>query len=389
MRLGVNYVPRGSWFYGWVRLDRAAIRDDLAAIAEIGADHVRIFPLWALLQPNRSFIDPAAIDDVLTVVDEAGRAGLTVTVDALQGHLSSYDFLPSWVLSWHRRNIFTDPDVVAAEKELIRTLGRALDGHEAAEGISVGNEIIQFAAPRHPHPCMLTSKQAKEWGERMIGAAKESFPTGRHTVSFDDDLLFDPDHPFTPDVGIHCGDLITVHSWIFGRLGPALGADHPRLALLARYLLELQAAWASAEGVSKPLWLQEVGAPLTYLSAEAAPEFLTHTLEAARAVDGLEAVTWWCSHDVSRTLADFPVVEYDLGLFDADGNLKPIGRAFAEFAARKDEATPPPPNDTIALPGLREDGARESVRPDGPIFDAWASAIEAGQPRRLAVKEDA
>ena len=66
MRFGVNYTPRVGWFHSWLDLDPALVCDDMAAIRSLGADHVRIFPLWPLLQPNRALIWPAAIDDVLT-----------------------------------------------------------------------------------------------------------------------------------------------------------------------------------------------------------------------------------------------------------------------------------------------------------------------------------
>lgn len=44
-------------------------------------------------------------------------------------------------------------------------------------------------------------------------------------------------------------------------------------------------------------------------------------------------VTWWCSHDVDRSLADYPELEYTLGLFDSAGRAKPIAEAFAAAIA--------------------------------------------------------
>ncbi|MDU0967943.1 MAG: hypothetical protein E7A62_02460 [Actinomycetaceae bacterium] len=391
MRVGVNYVPRSQWFYQWGHLDPQAVRDDLAQIADLGLDHVRIFPLWALLQPNRALVSPDAVRDVLTVVETARDQGLRVSVDVLQGHLSSFDFLPSWVLSWHARNVFTDPEVVAAQRDLIRTLAGELRGIEGVDGLSLGNEFIQFAAERHPHPAALDEAGAAAWVDALLGEAKAAWPAGTHTLSYDDDLLFDPTHPFTPRVGLTRGDVITVHSWIFGRLGPALGADHPRLPLFARYLLELVRAWAAALGTPRPLWLQEVGAPLNYLSPDAAPDFLLATLDHAASVPELEAVTWWCSHDVSRELADFPAVEYDLGLIDSAGRVKPTGRALAQWAADMRagaRALPAAGREPLTIPAPDAEGAREAVRADGALFARWAQAIADGAPLTLSVQED-
>lgn len=386
MRIGVNYTPRQRWFYQWAHLDRASVRADFDAIRALGADHVRVFPLWGLLQPNRAFIDPAAIDDVVAVTEEATAAGLRVSVDVLQGHLSSYDFLPSWVLSWHRRNLFTDPDVVEAQRQLVRALAGALSGCGGVDGLSLGNEFIQFAAPRHPHPADLDEAGARAWTDTLLAEARDAWPGGTHTMSFDDDLLFDPAHPFTPAIGLTRGDALTVHSWVFGRIGPALGADHPRLALFARYLLELVVAWSRCLGSTAPLWLQEVGAPLNYLSRDAAGAFLLDTLDHAATVAELEAVTWWCSHDVSREFADFPEVEYDLGLIDSRGRVKPQGEAFAAWAADMRAGTralPAPAVASLTIPRPSDPGAREAVRADGAIFSRWADALEAGEPARL------
>ena len=333
MRFGVNYTPRVGWFHSWLDLDPALVAEDMAAIRSIGADHVRIFPLWPLLQPNRALIRPAAVDDVMRVVDLAGEAGLTVTVDALQGHLSSFDFLPSWVSTWHERNLFTDPDVVNGETALVRTLAHELSQRPHAEGLSVGNEFIQFAASRHPSSTPMTATDARGWLETVLQAARQEWARGCLTHSFDDDLWFDDAHPFGPEHAVSLGDLTTVHSWVFMQVGPRYGEGHPALTLFARYLVELARAWGAP---GRQVWLQEVGAPVTHVPASSAPDFLRETISHLTGLDGLPpaqdltAVTWWCSHDVSRDLADFPELEHSLGLFASDGALKPVGEAFRE-----------------------------------------------------------
>ena len=115
MKIGANYTPSQGWFHSWLDLDIDATRRDFEGIAQLGLDHVRLFPLWPLLQPNRGLVRPRALDDVVSVVRAAGEFDLEVTVDALNGHLSSYDFLPSWVITWHTSNLFTDPLVKAGQ----------------------------------------------------------------------------------------------------------------------------------------------------------------------------------------------------------------------------------------------------------------------------------
>lgn len=197
MRFGANYTPRQDWFFSWLDLDLAETRRDFDTLKSLGLDHVRIFPLWPLLQPNRTHIRARALADVRDVVRVGADAGLNVVVDVFQGHLSSFDFLPSWVSSWHRRNLFTDPDVVEGQVALVRALGESLADEPNLLGLSMGNEIIQFAAQRHPFTHQISSDEAGAWLTTMLDAAREAVPEGMHTHSYDDDLFFDPTHPFT------------------------------------------------------------------------------------------------------------------------------------------------------------------------------------------------
>lgn len=84
-RFGVNYVPSTDWMFQWQSVEESAIRRDLEAIAALGLDHVRLFPLWPTLQPNRTLIRRRALDDVALVVDIAAEFGLDASVDVVQG----------------------------------------------------------------------------------------------------------------------------------------------------------------------------------------------------------------------------------------------------------------------------------------------------------------
>lgn len=90
----------------------------------------------------------------------------------------------------------------------------------------------------------------------------------------------------------------------------------------AAYLVELSKAWA--DDPRRPVWLQEVGAPAPLVPAEHAAAFAEATLTHVLDCPGLWGVTWWCSHDVSRGLADFPELEYTLGLLSNDRQPKDI-----------------------------------------------------------------
>ncbi|OIH98983.1 MULTISPECIES: cellulase family glycosylhydrolase [unclassified Curtobacterium] len=414
MRFGVNYTPSVGWFHSWLDFSPADTARDLEAIASLGADHVRIFPLWPVVQPNRTLIRDSALQDVATVVDIAGSFGLDVNVDALQGHLSSFDFVPSWLDSWHRRNMFTDPDVVASTAAYVRALAAAVADKPNLLGISIGNEVNQFAHAPHPAPHTITAEQGHAWAAAMVAAARSGLSSGSSgtsgpssgpssglearlgdgtsarpgtgsrprplvTVAQYDAAWYDDAQPFGPEHAADHGDATVTHSWVFNgsaALHGALGAGSVRHG---EYLLQLAAAWN--RDAARPNWLQEVGAPTNVVDPSDAASFTEQTIRHVLDAQQVLGVTWWCSHDVSRSLADFPELEYDLGLFTNDGRLKPAGEAFAALARAGDTGTAAPPSTALVLDDVLPDGAvrhgtRADCAPGGRFAAAWLALAE-------------
>ncbi|WIB78556.1 cellulase family glycosylhydrolase [Curtobacterium sp. MCPF17_002] len=403
MRFGVNHTPSVGWFHSWLDFSPSDTARDLEAIASLGADHVRIFPLWPIVQPNRSLIRQQALDDVATVVDIAGSFGLDVNVDALQGHLSSFDFVPSWLDSWHRRNMFTDPDVVASTAAYVRALAAAVADKPNLLGITIGNEVNQFAHAPHPAPHDITAEQGHAWAAAMVSAARDGLDSGLEarpapapstapgtgsrprplvTVAQYDAAWYDDAQPFGPEHASDHGDATVTHSWVFNGSAALHGALGPGSVRHGEYLLQLAAAWN--RDPARPNWLQEVGAPTNVIAPADAASFTEQTIRHVLDAQHVLGVTWWCSHDVSRSLADFPELEYDLGLFTNDGRVKPAGEAFAAMAragataggagAGAGDRTPPPTAlvlDDVMPDGADRHGVRADCAPGGRFAAAW------------------
>jgi len=409
MRFGVNHTPSVGWFHSWLDFSPSDTARDMEQIASLGADHVRIFPLWPVVQPNRTLIRQSALRDVATVVDIAGSFGLDVNVDALQGHLSSFDFVPSWLESWHRRNMFTDPDVVASTAAYVEALAAIVADKPNLLGITVGNEVNQFAHAPHPAPHDTTAEQGHAWAAAMVAAARRGLGDGLEarrdsapspasgtasrpgplvTVAQYDAAWYDDAQPFGPEHAADHGDATVTHSWVFNGSAALHGALGPGSVRHGEYLLQLAAAWN--RDPARPNWLQEVGAPTNVVDPADAASFTEQTIRHVLDAQHVLGVTWWCSHDVSRSLADFPELEYDLGLFTNDGRLKPAGEAFAALArsARDGTATPvAPPSTALVLDDVRPDGApRHGVRadsaPGGRFAAAWLALAEGAPDRR-------
>ncbi|MFF2995118.1 glycosyl hydrolase [Streptomyces sp. NPDC057950] len=367
VRFGVNYTPSEGWFHHWLDFDLDSVRADLDSIEALGLDHIRVFPLWPYFQPNRTLIRPRAVEQLVALADAAAERGLDVNVDGLQGHLSSFDFLPAWTRTWHRRNIFTDPDVVEGEAEYLRTLSAALADRPNFIGMTIGNEVNQFAAGPHPDPDRVTPEQAGAWLTRMLAACEEGAPGKPHLHASYDAAWYQDDQPFTPEHSARLGALTAVHSWVFNGTAQRHGRRGVATEHHAAYLVELSKAWADDPG--RPVWLQEVGAPAPLIPAEHAAAFTEATVTNALDCPDLWGVTWWCSHDVSRDLADFPELEYSLGLLTSDRQPKPAARTLARIV-REGRAHRPRARTTALVVDTAP--GRSVCAPGGPVFEAFA-----------------
>ncbi|WP_069464726.1 glycoside hydrolase 5 family protein, partial [Actinacidiphila rubida] len=314
----------------------------------------------------------------------AAERGLDVNVDGLQGHLSSFDFLPAWTGTWHRRNIFTDPDVVAGQEEYLRTLAAALADRPNFLGMTIGNEINQFSGPPHPDPDRIGPAQAGAWLRRLLAACEEGAPGRLHLHAEYDAAWYQDGHAFTPEHSATIGAVTAVHSWVFNGTAQRHGRTGTATEHHAAYMIELSKAWA--DDPHRPVWLQEVGAPAPLVPAEHAAAFTEATVANALDCSDVWGVTWWCSHDVSRSLADFPELEYSLGLLTNDRQVKPAGEAIRRIVADRRGRTYAPPVRTTALvvdvparwdgdaaPGDAPEVAdRSTCAPGGAVFEAFA-----------------
>jgi endo-1,4-beta-mannosidase len=390
LRFGANYTPRSQWMHAWMSLDLDEVRRDFAALAALGLDHVRVFPLWTVLQPNRTLIRDEAVADVRAVIDVAAEFGLDASVDVIQGHLSSFDFIPSWLFTWHDKNMFTHPDALSGQAELVTRLGERLGGASNFLGFTLGNETNQFSAQTHPSPWPVTEAEAANWITTLLDAAHAAAPAQQHVHSEYDAAWYMDGHGFTPALASRLGDITTVHSWIFNGTAQRYGGRSVASDRHAEYMIEL--ARGFAVDPAKPIWLQEVGAPSNCLTPEQTPDFLEATLRSVARTENLWGVTWWCSHDVSRSLADFPELEYTLGLVDQNGEAKPIGRRFAELIPELRERRAAPARTLGIVVEVDEDEtpiSRGAMSPGGTIFQAWVDACEGGADPAIVTSADA
>jgi endo-1,4-beta-mannosidase len=382
-RFGANYVPAAGWFYSWLDYDGDAVRRDFADLAGIGLDHVRVFPVWPWIQPNRAIIRDRAIADLLDTVDAAAEHGLTVAVDLIQGHLSSFDFLPSWVLTWHKTSLFEDTGVRDGLTAYVDAVARAAATKPNVFAITLGNEVNNLWPDNTTTPEASTA-----WAQDLLTTVQKAAPDVLALHSVFDDAWYKPDHPFHPVDAVDLGDLTTVHSWVFNGVSRVDGPLGPATLTHADYLVEL--ARATSLDPDRPVWLQEIGVPGPDIPIDLQAEFTRRTVATVLPNPSLYGVTWWSSHDIDRRLLDFPDREYDLGLFTVDHQRKPAAQALAEVIADvKANGVPQQPTATLltAPANLRTEPARRAeVAPGSDFHLQWVEARGNGPVRIVLPK---
>src|ERR1017187_226071 len=93
-RFGVNYTPSHNWWYCWNDWDADPIKRDLDAIAALGADHLRIFPIWPFFQPNPKQVSPPHLERLDQLLTLMGERKLDALVTVFTGGLSAFFFMP-------------------------------------------------------------------------------------------------------------------------------------------------------------------------------------------------------------------------------------------------------------------------------------------------------
>jgi len=152
--LGVNYRPA----------DPHALRADFAQMAALGLDTVRFFVDWEALQPAPEHIAPAALDELATIVDLAGEAGLEALPVLFSGNADGVNRVPAWALDPRAPrgevpvmtsagpaasgvgNIYAGP-LLDAQLRAAAAAGERLRGHRALRAWDIGNRFSDVRAP--------------------------------------------------------------------------------------------------------------------------------------------------------------------------------------------------------------------------------------------------
>lgn len=335
LRFGANYVPSKNWFYSWVNPDYEAIEADFQAISSIGVDHIRMHLRWDLFQPNETYISDEMICRLKKILDLAEKYRLTAEVTVFVGWMSGFWFLPSFV--WDK-NIVTDKDQLSSQIALLKKLSESVGGHKALLGIDIGNEINVYEMMQKP----FTVEEGDRWISALLRAADELFPGKVNVVGVDHQPWFS-DRQMSRKTLSKAGSVTSVHTWVKFTGALRFGAESEEALCLQEYNVELANAYA--EDSERKVWIQEFGISPEWTEPENFKNFIRQSMLNATRSKNLWGYTFWCSHDVPRRYK-FNSLEYDLGLFDTENRLKPVGEAYKECIAEIRAGARPAPLET-------------------------------------------
>lgn len=115
-----------------------AIAKDLDAIAELGADHIRLMLVWPYFQPNPKEISTAHLERLNQVMTVAGERKLDVCVTLFVGWLSGYAFKAPFQQddSFYKLAESKEP-----QELYLKTIASEMKSHPNFLGFDLGNEL--------------------------------------------------------------------------------------------------------------------------------------------------------------------------------------------------------------------------------------------------------
>jgi endo-1,4-beta-mannosidase len=334
--------------YMWRELDLGEVREEMAQIASMGFEVVRIFPLTQDFLPRALTVDEKMIARLVDVTQAAKDAGLKVVPTLIVINMSGQMWWPDWMLDKSGRpgDLFSDPVILRSQALLVESCARALAGNDAIRAFDLANEIDDAQRPR-------SRDAGREWASVLADTIRRLSPG-------------------TPiRIGNHVPSLSTTNNMRVDDLGAITDEDamhaYPLYSDVARSFLDPElvpfscALTSALSGRGRPTLMQEFGlctAPpgragetiTDDFLGTPTPQYLASEEEAAKYYEevlerlvrtGAAGAYAWCYADYDPLLFDRPpfttaVRERTFGLVRADGSEKPVTDVLRRFRKCRD-----------------------------------------------------
>jgi endo-1,4-beta-mannosidase len=346
--LGINYWPRRRAMYMWRELDLTEVRSEMAHIAAMGFDSVRIFTLLRDFLPACDRVDTAMIARLVDVVRVAADAGLRVVPTLLVLNMSGRIWWPEWMLDAQGapRNLYDDANLVRAQATLVRECASALAGEPSIRAFDIANEIDDAQRPA-------CRESGRTWVATMADAIRLAAPgipvrIGAHLPSLTttNHMRLDDLAALLDENVMHAYPLYSqfARSFLDPELVPFACALAAGLAADGRATLMQEFGLCTAPQDSPGITIIDefLGEPRTqYLASEEEGADYYDAVVKRLVATGAGGAYAWCYADYDAQLFDRPpfdraIRERSFGLVRADGSEKPAAGVFRALRARRD-----------------------------------------------------
>jgi endo-1,4-beta-mannosidase len=368
--------------YMWRELDIGEVREEMAQIAGLGFDVVRVFTLAQDFLPRALTVAADMVANLVKVACAAKDAGLKVVPTLVVINMSGKLWWPEWMLDAEGRpgDLFSDPTILRTQSMLVETCASALAGDGSIRAFDLANEIDDAQRPR-------TRDAGWLWASLLANTIRRVAPgtpiqIGAHLPS-----LTTENYMRVDDVGeVADEDLMHAYplyypgarSFLDPELVPFSCALTAGLSARGRAPLmqEFGLCTAPPGAPGRTITDDFLGRPLQqYLaSEEEAADYYDAVL--SRLVEiGASGAYAWCYGDYDSRLFDRAPVstairERTFGLVRADGSEKPAAAVFRNFRKRRDaDARSGAPTRTRqVVPQVLDVSADEYYRAPGKHF---------------------
>lgn len=381
--IGINYWPRRKAMYMWRDFDAGEVREELAHIAAMGFETVRLFTLAQDFLPERERVDTVMLGRLVDVARAAQDAGLSIVPTVVVINMSGGRWWPEWMIDpgGAVASLYTDAPVVRAQLLLAAACASALTGAASVRAIDIANEIDD--AQRPP-----SRDAARSWLARMAGAIHTAAPG------------------IAVRIGAHLPSLTTENHMRLDDLGAAVDEDvmhaYPLYSEFARSFLDPElvpfacALTAGLSGRRRATLMQEfglctaprgeegqtirddfLGAPRSqYLASEDEGAAYYESVVARLVQTGAAGAYAWCYADYDASLFSRPpldraIRERTFGLVRSDGSEKPAAQVFRKLRARRDSGELVPGIVPEVLDISAEEYYRSPAAHFGRIYANW------------------
>ncbi len=344
--LGINYWPRRRAMYMWREFDLAEVRDELAHIADMGFDTVRLFALTQDFLPERERVDGEMISRLVDVARVAKDVGLAIVPTLVVINMSGSFWWPDWMRTAQGvpEDLYGNPVIVRSLALLANACASALAGDASVRAFDIANEIDDAQRPA-------TREAARAWLAGIAGTIRDASPgtpvrIGAHLPSLttQNHMRIDDLAEVLDEDVMHAYPLYSQYarSFLDPELVPFACALTAGLAGKGRAPLMQEFGLCTAPPHSEGITITDdfLGHPRTqYLASEAEGAAYYEAVVTRLASTGAMGAYAWCYADYDPRLfagppLDRAIRERTFGIVRADGSEKAAARVFRTIRQR-------------------------------------------------------